>query len=298
MDSYKGQVKLLLDVLPIVAKEHSFALHGGTAINLFVRNMPRLSVDIDLTYINIEEREVTFQKINEGLQRIKSGIESVIQDVKIHHQKDVAKLLISTSSASIKIEVNTVGRGLLGEPIKLQLCDVAQKEFDVFVAIDIVPIGQLYGGKICAALDRQHPRDLFDVKHLLDNEGFSAEVKKGFILSLAGSSRPIHELIVPNLLDQRNVMKNHFDGMSKDAFTYEEFEATRNRLISTISQNLLESDKEFILSIESGEPKWGIYDFEKFPAVRWKLQNLQKVISGDPEKHRSQILQLEKKLFK
>lgn len=45
---YKSQVKLLLDVLPLVSKEPCFALHGGTAINLFIRNMPRLSVDIDL----------------------------------------------------------------------------------------------------------------------------------------------------------------------------------------------------------------------------------------------------------
>lgn len=50
-EAYKKQVSLLLDVLPEVAKENCFALHGGTAINLFVRSMPRLSVDIDLTYV-------------------------------------------------------------------------------------------------------------------------------------------------------------------------------------------------------------------------------------------------------
>lgn len=49
-DKYNHQVRLLLAVLPEIAKEHCFALHGGTAINLFIRNMPRLSVDIDLTY--------------------------------------------------------------------------------------------------------------------------------------------------------------------------------------------------------------------------------------------------------
>lgn len=52
---YKDQVKLLLDVLPLVSKGQCFALHGGTAINLFIRNMPRLSVDIDITYLPIED---------------------------------------------------------------------------------------------------------------------------------------------------------------------------------------------------------------------------------------------------
>lgn len=71
LPAYRNQVKLLLDVLPEVAKEKCFALHGGTAINLFVRDMPRLSVDIDLTYILIEARDASMNKINEALARIK-----------------------------------------------------------------------------------------------------------------------------------------------------------------------------------------------------------------------------------
>jgi len=55
-DIYRSQVELLLRVLPYVAKEKVFALKGGTAINLFVRDLPRLSVDIDLTYLPFEDR--------------------------------------------------------------------------------------------------------------------------------------------------------------------------------------------------------------------------------------------------
>jgi hypothetical protein len=71
---YRQQVSLLLTVLPEVAKEKCLALHGGTAINLFVRDMPRLSVDIDLTYLPIEDRETSVNHIAEALERIKANL--------------------------------------------------------------------------------------------------------------------------------------------------------------------------------------------------------------------------------
>lgn len=55
-ESYRKQVSLLIKIVPLVAKEAVFALKGGTAINLFLRNMPRLSVDIDLTYLPVKDR--------------------------------------------------------------------------------------------------------------------------------------------------------------------------------------------------------------------------------------------------
>ncbi|WP_218944460.1 nucleotidyl transferase AbiEii/AbiGii toxin family protein [Maribacter luteus] len=74
MSNYKQQVSLLLQVLPEVAKEPIFPLDGGTAINLFVWDMPRLSVDIDLTYIPIEDRKTSFKNIIDGLDRIKTQL--------------------------------------------------------------------------------------------------------------------------------------------------------------------------------------------------------------------------------
>lgn len=296
MQNYQNQVRLLLDVLPVVAREKVFALHGGTAINLFVRNMPRLSVDIDLTYLPLDEsnREKALKDIYDALERIKTDLEK--KGLRVVHQSDKYKLQVSSQNAQIKVEVNSTGRGTLSTPQKRILCDRAQEEFDAFVEMNVVPFGQLYGGKICAALDRQHPRDLFDVKYLLENEGFSEDVKQGFILSLAGSGRPIHELIQPNRQDQRQVMENQFDGMTIDAFSYEDFERVREQLIETIHARLTDLDKEFIVSAESGNPRWDIYNFADFPAVRWKLQNIEKLIANDAYKHLSQLKELEKKL--
>ena len=50
-DTYAKQVMLLLEILPDVAEEKNFALHGGTAINLFHLNMPRVSVDRDKEFL-------------------------------------------------------------------------------------------------------------------------------------------------------------------------------------------------------------------------------------------------------
>lgn len=160
---------LLLQVLPEVSKEKIFALHGGTAINLFIRDMPRMSVDIDLTYIPLEDRDTSLQKIVAGLKSIKVNLDKILPGAVITVKEKTLKLQITTAMAQIRLEVSQINRGILDELVELRLCDKAQQEFDAFCVIKVVPIGQLYGGKICAALDRQHPRDLFDIKYLLEN---------------------------------------------------------------------------------------------------------------------------------
>jgi len=268
MSNYKNQVALLLQVLPEVAKEKCFALHGGTAINLFIRDMPRLSVDIDLTYIPIEDRDASLQKSIEALGRIKGNLEKILPKAIITLKEKILKLQITTAKAQIKLEVSQINRGILNRIVELPLCDKAQEEFDAFCSISVVSMGQLYGGKICAALDRQHPRDLFDIKDLLENEGFTDEIKRGFILLLLSSKRPLNEMLQPNLIDQREAMSNQFDGMSSKPFTYEDFEKTRATLIDTIQQSLTAKDKVFLISFSNLTPDWSIYDFERFPAVQ------------------------------
>ncbi len=296
MSSYKHQVSLLLQVLPEVAKESCFALHGGTAINLFIREMPRLSVDIDLTYIPIEDRSISLKNIIDALGKLKTNIERVVPKVKITLKQKILKLQVTTAKAQIKIEVNQINRGILGEVVKLPLCEKAQEEFDAFCAISVVSLGQLYGGKICAALDRQHPRDLFDVKYLLQNEGFTNDIKEGFVLCLLSSNRPLNEMLQPNLIDQQETMVNQFEGMSSETFTYKDFENCRVQLIDTIHQNLTDKDKEFLRSFNEATPDWSIYDFERFPAVQWKLQNLNMLKSKNPEKFNEFKVSLEEAL--
>lgn len=75
LDRYRSQVALLIRILPFVAEEPDFALKGGTAINLFVRDMPRLSVDIDLTYLPVQDRKASLAAIDAAMKRIAALIE-------------------------------------------------------------------------------------------------------------------------------------------------------------------------------------------------------------------------------
>lgn len=241
--SYKKQVALLLKVLPIISKETDFALHGGTAINLFQRNMPRLSVDIDLTYLPVSDRDTSLMKINQKLLVIKQNILRSFPEMRVIYKENVSKLMISNVEAAVKVEVNQIKRGCFAKTRWMRLCSKAQEEFNSFSEMQVVEMGHLYGGKICAALDRQHPRDLFDIRYMLDTEEFSAVLIKGFIFYLISSNRPISEMLAPRVLNQKSVFENQFSGMTEEPFTYKDFEETRTTLIDKIHQSLTADDK-------------------------------------------------------
>jgi predicted nucleotidyltransferase component of viral defense system len=290
---YKAQVDLLLTILPLVAKEESFALKGGTAINLFVREMPRLSVDIDLTYASIaDNRETALKNISDAIDRIDTDIKKAVPAISITHvphgQGEDVKLNCQTPAAHVKIEVNTITRGII-MPVRLMpVADIVQEEYKKFAAINVVAHGELFGGKICAALDRQHPRDLFDVYHLFQNEGFSEEIKLGFIIFLLSHFRPMSEMIGPHLSDQKETFETQFSGMTATPFTYANFEETRTRLISEVKKCLTENDKKFLLSFKNAEPQWDLFplkELKDLPAVKWKLQNIQNLKGKNPDKH-------------
>ena len=296
-EEYKRQVQLLLAVMPEVVKEDCFALHGGTAINLFIRNMPRLSVDIDLTYLVLEDYETSRTNINAALQRIMGNIKKVLPDVKITYEEKNSKLYINSKGVLVKVEVNLTGRGSLHTPAMMDLCQRAQEEFDAFVSMRVLPQGQIFGSKICAALDRQHPRDLFDVHYLLSNEGITKEVKEGFLFYLLGHGRPINEVLLPNWKDQKQAMDSQFAGMTIDSFTYEDYEQTRIALLKALHESLTEADKKFLLDFKNLAPDWTVYDFQRFPGIAWKLENLQKLKDNNSEKHTKLYEKLKEKLF-
>ncbi len=296
-EEYKRQVQLLLKVIPEVAKEDCFALHGGTAINLFLRDMPRLSVDIDLTYLVLEDYDTSKAHIDEALQRIMANIKKVAPGVGIRYEEKSSKLYVSEKGAVIKVEVNLTGRGSLHPVVNREVCQRVQEEFDVSVSMNLLPPGQIFGSKICAALDRQHPRDLFDVRYLLNSEGFTKDIKEGFLFYLLGHSRPINEVLHPNWQDHKQAMETQFSGMSMEDFTYEHYEATRIELLKVIHENLTDEDKKFILSLKDLKPDWTVYNFEKFPGIAWKLENLQKLKENNPEKHQALYTKLKDSFY-
>ena len=292
-EQYKKQVALLIRIMPSVYRIADFAVHGGTAINLFYKEMPRYSVDIDITYIPLKGREESMQAINVHLIELKQMIEKTIPDIRITHKPDVWKLLCIKDGATVKIEVNGTKRGIISSTEDKELCLKAQTEFNMTCRARTVSFSQLYGGKISAALSRQHPRDLFDCKYMpLD---LLEQAKNGLFYALLGSDKPIVESLQPNLIDQKKALEQEFEGMTDIPFSYADYESTRLELIAEINRMLSEADKEFLLSFESGEPEWSkccAGNLRDHPSVKWKLQNILKLRESNLKKFASGIEKL------
>ena len=276
----------MLRAMPHVAAEDCFALKGGTAINLFVRDMPRLSVDIDLAYLPVEgPRATALRNISEALGRIAMAIKKAIPGAKVQESRAqeparIAKLVVAVGQTRIKIEPNEVIRGAVFAAEERELTRRAEELFELSVTARTLSIADLYGGKLCAALDRQHPRDLFDVMVLLENEGITDEIRKAFVVYLASHDRPINELLDPTRKDIRRVYESEFVGMTVEEIEYEDLIAARETLIETLKKELTDAEKAFLISLKEGQPKWDAIDvegIEKFPAIQWKLMNIRKI---------------------
>ncbi|MEE9445738.1 MAG: nucleotidyl transferase AbiEii/AbiGii toxin family protein [Cocleimonas sp.] len=216
-NTYYKQVKLLVQLLPLVAEEPCFALKGGTAINLFIRELPRLSVDIDLVYLPLQDRNNALEGITSALTRISKRIQKALPTSKIievfRDKHDAMRLIVSHQGTQIKIELSPVLRGTVHEPVLMSVCEKVEDEFG-FAEVPVVTLEDLYAGKICAALDRQHPRDLFDIKILLENEGITENIRKALIVYIISHSRAIVELLNPIEKDISDLYDCDFHNMA------------------------------------------------------------------------------------
>jgi hypothetical protein len=146
--------------------------------------------------------------------------------------------------------------------------------------VQTLSVADLYGGKLCAALDRQHPRDLFDVKLLLAHEGITEEIRKAFLVYLISHSRPINELLNPRWQDLEASFEREFRGMTTDDVSLKELGEVREVMLVALRGGLTENERAFLLSLKSGEPQWellGIAKVEQLPGVQWKLANIRKM---------------------
>ncbi|UVC31130.1 nucleotidyl transferase AbiEii/AbiGii toxin family protein [Pantoea sp. SOD02] len=277
---YYRQVQLLLQILPFISLHDCFALKGGTAINLFIRELPRLSVDIDLVFLPALDRI-------EALAAIKSALNEIAEEISIklvgssvirsyEDKNDALRLTVNHAGVQIKIELSPVLRGTVYESRIMQVCELVEDEFG-FSETNVVSFADLYAGKICAALDRQHPRDLFDVKFLLENEGLTEALRKALLVYLISHPRPLAELLQPQLKDISGIYDGEFRNMAEIDVPLHELEGARGHLIDTINTAITDKERRFLLSFKNGQPDWSLLELsniDQLPAVRWKLQNL------------------------
>ncbi len=296
-EQYRKQVALLVETLPLIARESMFALKGGTAINLFYRDMPRLSVDIDLTYLGFENRAIAIKNIDAGLEAIGTHCIKAGLSVTTQGQSGAAKLIVSNQSASIKIEPNYTVRGYVQAPSLMSVQASVEESFS-WAEMLVGSPADVWGGKVCAALDRQHPRDLFDCEFLVASGRIDLNIVPGIVVMLLSHNKPFHELINPLIKDQRMVFQKEFAGMASPTYTYEDHQRIMDSLITRVQEAILPW-KELIIDFFDlkFEPENPLFpNILRFPAIKWKVKNLEIVKEQDHAKYKRQCIQLEEAL--
>lgn len=293
---------MLVEVLPAVAAEDCFALKGGTAINLFLLDLPRLSVDIDLTYLPVSNYDEARKGIDRALHRIRGRLLGSSPPFEVAAGGGDATGLIDTlkvsrDGAGIKIEVNPVLRGTLHPTRPLAIRPAAEEHFG-FARMAVLAHEDLYAGKLVAALDRQHPRDLFDVKLLLENDGLTDPLFRAFLVYLAGHKGVIARTLDPKRKDISRLYQDQFIGMVAAPVSLEDLVEARERLIRTVHARLGAPEKQFLISLKRMEPDWdllGVPGADTLPAIQWKLHNLGEM---DAARHKAAVENLGRVLEK
>ncbi|MGE8430108.1 MAG: nucleotidyl transferase AbiEii/AbiGii toxin family protein [Sphingobacterium sp.] len=284
-EEYAEQVRLLIRLLPIIDKEDCFALKGGTAINLFYRDLPRLSVDIDLLYLPMEDRDASLENIRAALARITDSIKKSIAGAQVQNttlqQDNSLRIIVSLNDVRVKIELSPVIRGSLFPAVRMEVRPQVEKEFG-YAEMLVASHPDLYAGKLCAALDRQHPRDLFDVKQLYENEGLTEELRKTFLVFLISHFRPMAELLNPNRKYISGIYEMEFAQMAEIEVSLEELLSVREKLIADINKEMTDSERKFLLSVKNKTPDWALLGLDaalvsELPSVKWRLINLNKM---------------------
>ena len=299
---YADAVRLLLAAAPEVFANNIFAMKGGTAINLFVRDMPRLSVDIDVIYTPLQvPREKALADIADEIEAIGGRLAKRGMRTRKVTSKDVGetKLLIERDDNQVKVEVNAVFRGTVLPVARRNLTPRTSEMFGAGLEVPILAVAELYGSKLVAAMDRQHPRDLFDAWQMFNADGLSDATIECFVTYLAGHNRPTHEVLFGNDKDIADEYRNTFVGMTANPVSLETLLDARARLRAELTQRLPGAQRRFLIGLARAQPDWTLLQCPhaaELPALRWKLQNLHTFRKRRPADFERQARALESKL--
>lgn len=301
-NSYIETVRLMLRIAPHVFQTPDFAMKGGTALNIFLHDMPRLSVDIDISFINhTASRDEALRSIRQELQSLSERVESTGLKAKLVSTMDAddVKILIFRDTVNVKVEVNYIFRGTLLPPREARIAESAGRSFAVDFSIPALAREELYGGKLVAALDRQHPRDFFDVREMFLRDHFDAGVVDCFVCYLAGHKKSIHGVLFSKDEEITSLYEEQFVGMTTQPVSLAELQEARSNLRSALLANLQDRHKQFLLGLVRLEPDWNLMPFphlRDLPALKWKILNLEKLRRTNSKKFQLQSTELARHL--
>jgi len=279
---YLDRVGLLVQVLPMLDSEPRFALKGGTAINLFEHDMPRLSVDIDLTWLPVQDYRLDAAQIGEALHALAGRLASPPLRLQVRPSAaegadTVNRLILSRGRTQIKIETTPVMRGVVHAVRRMDLRPGVERRFGS-AQVQVLHFADLYAGKLAAALSRQHPRDWFDVGLLLESGRLDEQLWRTFMVYLAVSPKPAAEMLAPGEpAEFAEVFERQFRGMSAEPVTADALLRTRSQMLERIPALMDSAARNFLISLEYETPDFsliGLPQAADLPGVRRKLQNM------------------------
>lgn len=280
---YLDVVRLLVRVAPLIFAEPGFALKGGTAINLFVRDLPRLSVDLDLVFTDYRlDRADSLAAISTAVGNMASRVSKLGLQVHVpsRTEGEEAKLFIRQGRTEVKVEINQVLRGTFHPVVSTRMVPVARDQLKADLRLPVLAPEELYGGKLVAALDRNHPRDWFDVMLLLKQEGITPSIRQCFVAYLAAHNRPTHEVLFGPAKSLTESFDREFFGMTSQEVSLAELEEVQRTVRDELPKQLDDAERRFLVSLVSNVPDWtllAIPHLKDMPAIRWKLANLERL---------------------
>lgn len=293
-DRYLRVAGLLVRVAPVVFHGGRMALKGGTALNLFVREMPRLSVDLDLVFTDgAKQRAHALACIAADLRTAAQTLCAGGFQARILATAagDDVRMVVRRGDVEVKVEVNHVMRGTLRPVHPRRLVDAARRVLLADVTLPLLHDDEIYAGKLVAALDRQHPRDLFDVVQLFAHGGISAGMRRCFVAYLACHNRPIHEVLFTVEKDVTLAFEREFSGMTVQEIGLESLLEARTRLLHELPRSLDADERAFLHSLARAEPDYarlGFPNLADLPAMRWKVHHLRELRERDRRKFDAQ----------
>lgn len=294
---YRDRLKLLVQILPVLDREPRFALKGGTAINLYEHDLPRLSVDIDLTWLPVRDFDTDTREIAEALQSIATRLSAPPLRLNVRASapegaRSITRLIASRGRAQVQIETTPVMRGSVHPIRRMDVRPGVERHFGS-AQVQVLHFADLYAGKLTAALSRQHPRDLFDINLLLRQQGIDSTLWRTFLVYLTCSPKPAPEILIPNEpRDFAVVFDAQFRGMTTEPVTAEGLLAARRTLLDLISELLDAPTRAFLESVEREAPDFSLIELPhaaELPGVKRKMQNLAR---RSPEKRDADYRQL------
>lgn len=298
---YTDRVQLLVEILPVLAKEPRFALKGGTAINLFEHDLPRLSVDIDLAWLPVHDFAEDAASIAAALEQLANALRARPLQLQVQSSagegtRSVTRLVASRGRARVQVETTPVMRGTV-HPVRSMVVRPKVEEAFGFASVQVLDFADLYAGKLAAALSRQHPRDLFDVSLLLEDERADERLWRTFLVYLTCSPKPAWEMLAPRApADFAAMFDAHFKGMTAEPVSAEALLESRERLLARVAEWLDEPSRAFLGSVEDEKPDFGLIGLPhagELPGVRRKLHNL---AQRSPAKRQADRRELEQTL--